>query len=143
MSHTQLFSVHVMHALAPVTVEYVPTGHKTHALALLAPATPEYAPAGQLIHAAELVSATATEYLPAEQAMHALDPVTVLYCPAGHGVHVRPAGPVYPASHTQSVIKPDMPSVFEFGGHKLQFALPSGDHCPSGQKRHVSGPVAL
>ena len=30
----------------------------------------------------------------------------------------------------------------EFAGHTLQFGLPSGDHCPSGQLRHVSLPIA-
>jgi hypothetical protein len=30
----------------------------------------------------------------------------------------------------------------EFAGHKLQFGLPSNDHCPSGHVRHVSLPIA-
>jgi hypothetical protein len=30
----------------------------------------------------------------------------------------------------------------EFAGHRLQFALPSGDHCPGAQERHVSLPTA-
>ena len=98
---------------------------------------------GQARHAATDVAAFVVEYVPDPQSVHAAEPVTSLYFPAAQGVHVLPAGPVYPASHTQSVTSPDMPSVFEFGGHKLQFALPSGDHCPAGQKRHVSGPVAL
>ncbi len=95
------------------------------------------------MHTADEIAPTATEYAPVGQAMHALEPVAALYEPAGHAVHVRPAGPVYPASHTQSDTDPAMPSVREFGGHRLQFALPSGDHWPAGQKRHVSGPVAL
>lgn len=130
---------HAADDVAPVAFEYVPATQFTQTLDPAA----EYVPAGQFVHTTDEVTPTTPEYVPAEHVIHALDPVTVLYCPAGHGVHVRPAGPVYPASHTQSVIKPDMPSVFEFGGHKLQFALPSGDHCPAGQKRHVSGPVAL
>jgi hypothetical protein len=44
---------------------------------------------------------------------------------------------------TQSVINPETPSVREFAGHRLQFALPSGDHCPAGQYLHVSGLMAL
>jgi len=75
--------------------------------------------------------------------VHASGPVVPLYDPAAQATQVEPDGPVYPRSHTQSVTSPEMPIVREFGGHRLQFALPSGDHCPAGQKRHVSGPVAL
>jgi len=50
---------------------------------------------------------------------------------------------MYPASHTQSVISPDTFSVFEFAGHRLQFALPSGDHFPAWHSRHVSFVVAV
>ena len=103
----------------------------------------EYVPAGQFVHTADEIAPTAVEYAPAAQAMHAPAPVAALCVPAGHAVHVRPAGPVYPASHAQSSTDPATPSVCEFGGHKLQFALPSGDHCPAGQSLHVSGPVAL
>ena len=68
------------------------------------------------------------EVVPAGQLVHCVDPVVFLYVSAAQGVHVLPAGPIYPASHTQSKIDPDVPSVFEYDGHKLQFALPSGDH---------------
>jgi hypothetical protein len=50
---------------------------------------------------------------------------------------------MYPGSHTQSVISPDTFSVREYAGHKLQFALPSGDHCPAGQRWHTSGVIAV
>jgi hypothetical protein len=50
---------------------------------------------------------------------------------------------MYPTSQTQSVIRPDTFNVCECAGHKLQFALPSGDHCPAGQYLHVSGLIAL
>jgi hypothetical protein len=70
-------------------------------------------------------------------------PVKSLYKPAAQAIHVEPPGPMYPGSHTQSVIEPDMFSVCECTGHRLQFALPSGDHCPAGQNLHVSGLIAL
>jgi hypothetical protein len=122
---------HEIHALvAPTVFEYVPA---TQSMQTLTPAVPEYVPAGHDIHAAKLVCAGTIEYVPAAQGMHELEPVTSLYEPAGHAVHVLPAGPVYPALHTQSRTEPDVPSVREFGGHRLQFALPSGDHWPAGQ----------
>jgi len=120
-------------------LEYNPAEQFVHALV---PA-PEYVPAMQLEHTADEIAPTAIEYEPAVQFVHCPEPVAVLYRPAGHAVHVLPAGPVYPASHAQSVINPDTPSVREFGGHKLQFALPSGDHCPAGQYLHVSGLIAV
>jgi hypothetical protein len=70
-------------------------------------------------------------------------PVTFLYRPAAQATHVEPPGPMNPASHTQSVTRPEIFSVRECAGHILQFALPSGDHCPSGQNLHVSGLIAL
>ena len=45
-------------------------------------------------------------------------------------------------SHTQLLINPLAAGAREFAGHRLQFALPSGDHCPSGHGRHVSFPTA-
>jgi hypothetical protein len=88
-------------------------------------------------------SAPASVVVSARHAVHSCDPVPPLYVPGAHATHVEPPGPVCPASHTQSVTKPDTPSVCECTGHRLQFALPSGDHSPAGQNVHVSGPVAL
>jgi hypothetical protein len=88
----------------------------------------EIVSAGQARHAAAAVAAMVEEYVPDPQFVHAAEPVAVLYFPAEQGVHVLPAGPVYPASHTQSKIDPDVPSVLEYNGHRLQFALPSDDH---------------
>ena len=59
---------HAVHALTPAAAEYVPPGHKTQTLALLAPTTPEY--------------------FPAPQPTQTPEPVTVLYSPAAHGVHL-------------------------------------------------------
>ena len=53
-----------------------------------------------------------------------------------------PLAPTYPTSHTQLLSNPLELGAREFAGHKLQFALPSGDHCPGGHGRHVSLPVA-
>jgi hypothetical protein len=79
----------------------------------------------------------------AGQETHASGPVTFLYRPAAQAIQVEPDGPVYPRLQAQSVTEPDMFSVREFAGHKLQFALPSGDHCPAGQYLHVSGLIAV
>jgi len=76
------------------------------------------------------------------QAVHEADPVAALYVPAKQDAHVLPAAPVYPASQTQLVNSPLPTAAREFAGHKLQFGLPSGDHCPDGQLRHVSLPIA-
>lgn len=177
-SHKQLLSVHVMQALAPVTIEYVPTGHATHTLALLAPDVPEYVPVTQLMHVVEefapvsteyvpatqltqalapaaayvptghkahtlaLVAPVAFEYSPAAQLSHRLAPDTVLYFPAAHTVQAPPFGPENPASQVQLTRNPLEAPAREFAGHALQFGLPSGDHCPSGQLKHVSFPTA-
>jgi hypothetical protein len=94
------------------------------------------------VHTVALVAATAVEYAPAGQLMHAPEPVTVLYWPAAHAEHWPPFGPVYPALQAQFVCDPLLGPVNEFAGHKLQLGLPSGDHSPSAQLKHVSLPVA-
>jgi hypothetical protein len=88
-------------------------------------------------------SVAGKEDVSAGQDTHPSGPVMFLYRPAEQATQVKPPGPMYPGSHTQSVIKPEIPSVCECTGHKLQFALPSGDHCPAGQYLHVSGLIAL
>ena len=149
---------HVFGLVAPTAPEYAPAGHGTHVFELFAPVAPEYVPATQLrhalapaaeyfpaghkIHTAEELAPAVPEYCPDRQLTHAPVPVTVLYCPAGHAVHGPPFGPVYPASHTQLVSSPLFAGAREFTGHRLQFALPSGDHWPSGHGRHVSLTVA-
>jgi hypothetical protein len=73
-----------------------------------------------------------------------------VYCvSAGHAEQFRfvfaehsPPFDMYPALQVQSVCDPLPGAAKELAGHKLQFGLPSGDHCPSGQLRHVSFPVA-
>ena len=78
----------------------------------------------------------------AGQDWHTADPLAALYVPAAQGAHVLPSAPVYPASQVQPVIAPLPAPAREFAGHKLQFGLPSNDHCPSGHGRHVSFPMA-
>jgi hypothetical protein len=136
---------HATHALAPETPENAPAGHGTHTAEELAPDTFEYAPAGhgthvlappalaympaaQLIQTLSALAPTVLDALPTSQTIHALDPVTVLYCPAGHAVQGPPFTPVYPALQTQLLSNPLEAGAREFTGHRLQFALPSGDH---------------
>ena len=132
-----LSAAQLVQTVLPAVLLYFPASHTAHG----PPVGPVY-PALQSAHAALDVLPTG-EMRPEEQLVHCADPVVVLYVSAAQGEHVLPAGPVYPASHTQSKIDPDVASVCEYDGHKLQFALPSGDHCPAGHSRHVSSPVAL
>jgi hypothetical protein len=88
------------------------------------------------------LTATPDVDMSAGHALHAADPVAALYVPAAQGTHVLPSAPVYPASQMQLVRDPLPAAAREFSGHKLQFGLPSGDHCPSGHGRHVSLPIA-
>jgi len=82
------------------------------------------------------------ELEPTGHETHVAVPVTFLYWPAAHAEHRPPFGPVYPALQLQFVCDPLAGPASELSGHKLQFGLPSGDHCPSGHVRHVSLPVA-
>ena len=76
------------------------------------------------------------------QAGHAVAPTTSEYVPDGHETQGPPFGPKYFASQTQLLSNPLDAGAREFTGHRLQFALPSGDHCPNTHGRHVSLPVA-
>ena len=136
-------ATHVVATVAPAVSEYVSAPQLVHTPA---PDTPEYVQAMQFVHTADEMSPTAIEYEPAAQFVHCPEPVVVLYLPVAQVVHVLPAGytgRAHPASHTQSSTDPLVPNVCEYGGHKLQFALPSGDHCPTGHTLHVWSPVAL
>ena len=93
---------HVLHALTPVALEYVPAGQLTHTLALLAPATPEYAPAAQVRHTLALVAPVTPEYVPAGQSAQGALPLASLNLPATQAVQAPltpPSGPVYPTLH--------------------------------------------
>ena len=83
-------------------------GHEAHALA---PAVLEYVPPGHRTHALAFVAPTSPENVPVM-----------------HAVQGPPFGPMYPASQTQLLSNPLEAGAREFTGHRLQFALPSGDH---------------
>ena len=118
------------HGRDPVTDLYVPAGHAEHSPPsstmypalhpVLHPALPAvslYLPAGHAVHSPPsgpvypaMHSQSVTLSLPAAdvasddgQAKHSALPAVSLYLPAGHAVHSPPSGPVYPASHLQSV----------------------------------------
>jgi hypothetical protein len=60
--------------------------------------------AGHLTHVAANVAAVVVEYVPSAHCKHGRDPFTLLYVPGTQALHSCPAGPVYPALHTQSVL---------------------------------------
>ena len=64
---------------------------------------------GQVEHVASDVAPIAAEYLPDPQLRHEAAPVTALYLPATHCVHVPPSGPVEPASQVHAV-KAELPA---------------------------------
>jgi hypothetical protein len=105
---------HVVHALAPATVEYVPATQDMHAV----PVAPLYVPARHCVHVppfdpekptlqvqatsavlgltefefsghdAHALEAAAVENLPSTQFAHTSVPTVLLNFPAGHDVHV-------------------------------------------------------
>lgn len=107
------FAGHVVHALAPSTVEYVPATQSVHAV----PVVPLYLPARHCVHVSPFnpekpvlhlqatsavlgltefefeghdthaVEAVAVEYVPAMQSAHTSVPTVPLNCPTRHGVH--------------------------------------------------------
>ena len=134
---------HVPEVLAPITSEYVPVPQSVHAtlplLVLYFPAThpvhtPPFGPddpalqvhtvldaaelelAGHAIQVDETVAPTVTEYVPLEQSKQAVDPLTSLYLPATHAVHVPPFAPVYPALHEHAVMTELELGAFAFRG---------------------------
>ena len=106
---------HVSHPDDPVTPLYVPGEHATHGPATSGPVYPElhiHDDSASLPssddeklagHASHAVAALAFCHVPAAHGTHPDDPVTPLYAPAKHAVHVPPSGPVYPALHKHPV----------------------------------------
>jgi len=75
-------------------------------------------------HERHVVSSTPpapTEYFPDKQSVHAAWPVSGLYFPATHNVHIAPFAPVDPALHV----------------HAERSELPSGALDPIGQLRQT------
>jgi hypothetical protein len=64
----------------------------------------------------ETVAPTVTEYVPLEQSKQAADPLTSLYLPATHAVHVPPFAPVYPELQVQLAITELELGAFAFRG---------------------------
>jgi len=75
-------------------------------------------------HERHVVSSTPpapTEYFPDKQSVHGAVPVSGLYFPATHNVHIAPFAPVDPALHV----------------HAERSELPCGALDPIGQLRHT------
>lgn len=87
----------------------------------------------------------ADEYLPAPQSVHDGVPVTVLYFPGTHALHVAPLGPVYPLLQTQSVAAGEPMDEREFAGHEthvLSDVLPVPvEYFPAPQYVQIAKPV--
>ena len=107
----------VLAAVAPVVAEYLPASQPMQALAVVAPTVGEYVPAPQLMQVLAVVAPTVGEYVPAPQSVHAAAPVTILYFPATHAVHVPPFGPEYPRLQRQEPTAVcDVSALPEFAG---------------------------
>jgi hypothetical protein len=89
-----------VHAAEPASLEYVPTAHDTHTLVSVPVATCVDLPAAQGAHAASLLAPSVGAYLPAGQIVHAADPAAAEYVPAAQDVHVPVKIPLPPPGHT-------------------------------------------
>ena len=162
---------HVIHTVAPPTLEYVPAPQSVH---VAAPVVPLNFPTTQAVHAApsyptlhvhaelaelavgelELLGhalqndadaePTLVEYVPAEQLEHAALPIAVLYFPATQAEHGPPFGPVKPERQMQAVTFKLVLGDVEPEGHALHWELPLVSlYFPATQAVHAtpSGPV--
>ncbi len=142
---------HVIHTVAPATLEYVPAPQSVH---VAAPVVPLNFPTTQAVHGApsyptlqvhaaldalavgelELlghpmqnttaVEPTLVEYVPVEQLVHEALPIAVLYFPATHAEHGLPSGPVVPTMQLQAVTTKLVIGDVEPRGHVLHATLP-------------------
>jgi hypothetical protein len=98
-------------------------------------------------HRTHVLSATApvdAENLLAAQSEHVPVPVTVLYFPPAHAMHVPPFSPVYPASHEHWVKTVLSCAELEPAGQAVHNAVPvTALYFPARHAEHVppSGPV--
>ena len=162
---------HVIHTVAPATLEYVPAPQSVH---VATPVVPLNFPTTQAVHGApsyptlqvhaaldalamgELeslghpmqntteVEPTLVEYVPVEQLVHAALPIAVLYFPATHAEHGLPSGPVAPDTQLQAVTTELLLGDVEPAGHAVHAALPVVPlYFPTSQVVHAtpSGPV--
>jgi hypothetical protein len=79
---------------------------------------------GQFEQVLFAVAPVAVEYMLTPQFEQRALPVTDLYFPATHAVHVSPLAPVYPNKHEQFVTAVLPTAETEFTGHAEQAAAP-------------------
>ena len=81
------------------------------------------------------------EFVPVTQSVHVAVPVTVLYFPPAHAVHVPPSGPVCPDAHLQSAGASLAVVLIELLGqleHELSVTAPvDAEYLPAPQFVHV------
>ena len=116
--------MHVSAVEAPGVVEYVLAPQSMQVPVIEAPAVMEYFPEAQFVQVLATEAPVVTRYLPAPQSVHPTEPISSLYFPASHAVHVPPLPPVYPALHWQ-LVKALLPGrEIEFSGQGLHAAEP-------------------
>ena len=138
--------MHAVRALLPAgALECV--GQSKHVESSVAPKVAEYLPDPQLSHIDSAVAPTISENLPAPQLLHAAAPVTALYLPDSHCVHVSPSGPVKPTLQAHDVNNVLPASETEFDGHgkhtESDVAPTLDEYVPAAQLLHASDPIAF
>jgi hypothetical protein len=144
---------HVSGAVAATAVEYVCTPQFVHASGpgstLYLPAEHDVHPSGPTpavypgvhTHALSAVFPSPSVIVFATQAVQACGPIAVLYVCSAHISHVPPFGPVYPATHSQSVIASLCTAESVNDGHAVHAVCPftsayfffsHGEHGPPG-----------
>jgi len=138
--------VHELSNGAPVAAENFPAAHCEQVLAADAPVAAEYRPTPQSAQTLALVAPVADEYLPAPQSVHDGVPVTVLYFPGAHALHVAPLAPVYPLLQAQLVAAGAPLGECEFAGqrpHVLSAVWPTAaEYFPAPQAVQATTPHA-
>ena len=151
-----------MHAKLPVVVLYFPAKQPTHVppLGPVYPRLQRHEPIavcdvsacpefdGQVRQVLAAVAPTVAEYVLAPQSVHAAVPVTILYFPAAHAVHVPPLGPVNPRLQRQEPTAVcDASACPEFDGHARQVlnavAPTVAEYVLTPQSVHATLPVAV
>jgi hypothetical protein len=125
---------HAVQLPTPVTALYVPAVQLVHAdtptVALHVPvvqlvhtAAPNalYVPAAQLVHVLVAFAPTAALHVPGAQAVQLYTPVTALYVPTSHAIHLVPSAPVYPAMQEQFVSRGLLALERVLLGHAVHF----------------------
>jgi len=105
---------HVPIALAPANAELVPAMQLEQDDCAMAPAVVPYVPAAQSLQSSTWSCPVATRNLPVGQSVQAAPPVSCLYLPCAHRVHVLAVGAVAPALQRQAVWLTLLGGEFEF-----------------------------